>query len=114
MSDADLTRAHRGEIADRNYDLDTLFDVLSDQRRRRLLYALVEAETTTVADLTETVSERVAAGRTELGLAFHHVHLPKLAAAGLIDYEPKAGTVRYDEDPFLEEVLAWTAQEDRS
>lgn len=43
--------------------------------------------------------------REDTLLSLHHVSLPKLAAAGLVEYDGTAGTVRYDGDDRVERVL---------
>ena len=81
-----------------------LLDVLTDDRRRRVIAVLARAphETVTLTGLAVTVTTveedtaladldrgRLAAVRSTL----HHVHLPKLADAGLLEYDPERRTV---------------------
>ncbi|WP_459192994.1 DUF7344 domain-containing protein [Halosimplex sp. J119] len=81
-------------------DPDALFELLADPRRRRLLEVLEETgrgERAPLADLSERVA--VAEGTTEgearhgVAVALHHVHLPKLDEAGLVEYDPETRVV---------------------
>jgi DNA-binding transcriptional ArsR family regulator len=75
---------------------DQLFDVLADPYRRIVLSRLFErAEPVSVDDLAAEVAEAtesravdVPAGDSRrIGIRLHHVHLPKLASAGLVERE---------------------------
>lgn len=76
--------------------------VLSNRRRRLLLQQLQEHESMSVRDLAEQIAvmdqqtnieslgeEAI----TEVEVALHHVHAPKLADAGLIEYNERRGIV---------------------
>lgn len=94
--------------------LDADFDVLSDPHRRYLLYHLfsMDDDVTDLDAAVDAVCEYEAAGtgsddrppreavRTEL----HHVHLPRLRKVGLLDYDSRQGTIRFDGRPSLEEL----------
>lgn len=84
--------------------LDTVFDLLSNSRRRYLLYYLAEVDDD-VVELSAAVgavgeyeaTEPDAGGRSPreaTRIALHHDHLPRLANAGVVDYDPRQGTVR--------------------
>ncbi|RKD95710.1 DUF7344 domain-containing protein [Halopiger aswanensis] len=96
-------------------ELDELFSLLSNRRRRRLLYALASADQTVVersqlvawlADVeasgeaasSETLEDRIAHD-------LHHNQLPCLEEAGIVDYDPRQGTIRDDGLPFRTEWL---------
>ncbi|GAB3320208.1 hypothetical protein EI982_12960 [Haloplanus rallus] len=87
--------------------LDAVFEVLADARRRRVIRVLSggETEVTTVATLAEALAERDPAPVDRLVVSLGHVHLPKLDAAGVIDYLPDRSTVRYDGAPLAERLL---------
>ena len=78
---------------------DSMLDLCQNQHRRIVLGTLAEEQRTlTLNDLTKVVlkynhhtpiieaSEDVL---TEIRLSLYHVHLPKLASEGLIDYDPE-------------------------
>lgn len=84
---------------------DQLFDALADERRRAVLDALSAAEQPVdVHRLAERVAARERRGddagrpprdavRRAL-VSLHHAHLPKLADAGLVEYDADARVVR--------------------
>ncbi|QPV64984.1 hypothetical protein I7X12_10395 [Halosimplex litoreum] len=98
-----------------------VLDALADATRRAALAELVDSgATATVGELTETLAERraganqgtarsgVATARADLQTALHHVHLPTLAEAGGITFDPETGLVAAASDtPFDRE---WTAR----
>lgn len=81
--------------------LDELFDVLSDRRRRFVLYHLGDAGGSTTRDaLVDRIAAREAAdgdgdgpNREHVVAELHHVHLPRLSDAGLIEYDQRNGDV---------------------
>ena len=83
------------DVADSALDRDTRFDVLSHQHRRTIITLLAETQTLTRGELTTqlaaavtgTAAQPTAEHRRQLRIALHHNHLPKLADAGLIEYE---------------------------
>lgn len=93
--------------------VDELHGLLASERRRLLLSYLVEHRDDDVAicDLTDAVIERErpepgpATHRVRVETDLHHVHLPKLTDAGLLDYDPVAGSVTYVGSDRLEALL---------
>lgn len=92
-------------------DWDAVLSCLSDDRRRAALATLAEREEPTdVPVLAFEVAERVE--RTAhpdvdaLARDLHHVHLPKLADAGLVDVEDGGTSVRYLGHADLEAVAS--------
>jgi hypothetical protein len=79
--------------------LDTLYELLSSERRRLALGALIDAETPLVR---EELARRIAVRRdggtvdetavNDVAISLGHVHLPKLVAGGLVD---RTGDDRY-------------------
>ncbi|MCU4802230.1 hypothetical protein OB920_17785 [Halobacteria archaeon HArc-gm2] len=77
-------------------ELDELFDVLADARRRCTLQSLSDAGGTASFDeLVGDVARQTVARpigreqRREIATTLYHVHLPKLASAGLVaDFDP--------------------------
>ena len=82
--------------------VESLYEVLSHPTRQALLYALRGTDTATVGAivraLVETDECRFDGGErldeiNRVEVALHHAHLPKMDAAGVIDYDPEAGTI---------------------
>ena len=69
---------------------DELFDQLSHPARRRILFELAVADAGDAFDAEEFATEAAPAGRTRVDL--RHNHLPKLAAAGYIDWNRQTDT----------------------
>ncbi|MFB6150614.1 MAG: hypothetical protein ABEJ40_02295 [Haloarculaceae archaeon] len=108
-----------------------LFSLLADRDRRRLLLLLCDTEAVEVPGAlrtrgeAEAVPARGRAGRPDpgasnfagdpLAVRLRHVHLPKLAAAGLVEWDRDAGAVsrgpRFGEAEPLLELLAGNAAE---
>lgn len=88
--------------------VDAVFDVLSNETRRHVLYFVTRgAPRADVAAVGDFVHES-SAGRSDrerVAIDLHHRHLPKLAEAGLIDYDERSATVVYRGDPLLESCL---------
>ncbi|MFC4438393.1 MULTISPECIES: DUF7344 domain-containing protein [Natrialbaceae] len=99
--------------------LDLVFDLLSNRQRRYVLYYLYEQPdgVATVDELTDHVvalEHRTASSEGEDASDVHretirtelqHVHLPKLADAGMVEHDQRSDTVRYWSQPSLEEWL---------
>ncbi|WP_415381355.1 hypothetical protein [Halosimplex sp. TS25] len=78
---------------------DSLLDLCQHQHRRIVLGTLAEEQRSlTLNDLTKAVlkynhqtpvTEASEDVLTEIRLSLYHVHLPKLASRGLIDYDPE-------------------------
>lgn len=95
-------------------ELDTVFELLSDRRRRYVLYTMYRTEggSMTVDRLATQVrrmeddhattgerrAERIADDLRER-------QLPKLADAGIVEYDDRSETARYHGRPALEEWL---------
>jgi len=105
MSEEYGSRGEQGEAErdDGPIEFDRLFSLLSTARRRYALYCIVETPVTTLST-TELVNElaalegRASDGippRDEIELTLRHTHLPKLSAAGVIDYDPERSVVSY-------------------
>lgn len=86
-------------------DPDSLFDTLADTSRRRVLAALFDTRTRSVNDLARTLadpdgqpgdrqpSESSTDAVERYHLRLHHVHLPRLADAGLVSYDADQSVV---------------------
>ncbi|GAB3672364.1 hypothetical protein GCM10028856_25440 [Halopiger thermotolerans] len=95
--------------------MDEQFSLLSNRRRRRLLYALVAADGAVVerSQLVARLADVEASGAGEsdetleerIARDLHHTQLPQLEDAGIVDYDQRQGTVRYVGLPFRTEWL---------
>lgn len=71
-------------------------EVLAAERRRITLNILADlTETVELNDLATVVAERKNNGvdSERIALTLHHIHLPKMADAGVINYDPDATRV---------------------
>ncbi|GAA0669915.1 ArsR family transcriptional regulator [Natronoarchaeum mannanilyticum] len=85
-----------------------ILDALAHGRRRNVCEVVAAAEREFLP--LEEVSERVAsrdhdgADPQTVRVELHHVHLPKLDDAGLLEYDHELNTVRYESDPVVESI----------
>ena len=87
---------------------DEIFEVLADRYRRRLLVALIDRNPMTVSTRAERNRER--SPTADDPIQKRHVHLPKLAGYGFIDWNREQDIVvkgpRFDEiEPVLELLI---------
>ena len=104
---------------------ETALTLTADSRRRKVLQHLMENgdEAITIDELVAGIEGDVspparATGDAEerLRIELHHTHLPKLAAAGLIDYDERNGTLQYHAREDIEALVRFveeTFQESR-
>lgn len=93
-------------------DMDDVFEVLSDWRRRAVCryFASVDRTTADVETLAPVISEQGSActdGVTDTSLStirtqLEEEHLPVLHRIGLIDYDERSGAVKYWGSPTVE------------
>lgn len=104
-----------------SFDEPDALELLAGRRRRYVLYYLMNAPDDSV-DLEELVDrvrdyEREAEGsvpdehRHRVATSLHHCELPKLVDHGVVDYDPRSGTVRYHGDRTCEQLLTSLASE---
>ena len=84
-------------------EADVIYDVLSERRRRHVLRCLQEYdESMTLADVADEVAVRELGKRItdisaetvmEIYLSLYHSHVPKLTAAGLVEYDQERDLV---------------------
>lgn len=100
--------------------VDRILEILSHPGRREILGFLVDAssETCSIDEVVDHLAaERDAADsaaeQRRLALQLRHVHLPKLAQEGVIEYDPSTGALRYlpddDLETWLERVRDWAS-----
>ena len=85
----DDRRFHR--LLEADADVDGLLECLADERRRRVLAALLDREEPVAReDLAGAVADESTA---DCRTALHHRHLPKLDTHGLVEYDAGTGRV---------------------
>lgn len=95
--------------------------IIADPRRRHVLQALLETAggVAELDDLVDRVVERERAAdhdvpedhRQRIALSLHHVHLPRLYEANVVEYDWRNGTVRYEGDDVIEACLVAVAEQ---
>jgi len=85
----------------RTITLDRLFTVLSAAPRRRIVTALLDDRSRDVDGLVVAVDPEE---RSRTMVSLHHVHLPRLDDAGVVEWDPDAGTV--SRGPAFETILS--------
>ena len=74
-------------------DADAFYRLLADRERRALLGVLLERSgPISMEDLRGRLAD-VIGEEDHAGIRLHHVHLPKLDEAGLVEYDPAAGRI---------------------
>lgn len=84
-------------------ELETVLDLCGDRHRRVVLAVLAsEQRPRSLDELAGAVEEHAveepetaasSGDRKQVRISLHHVHLPKLAEAGLVDYDPEQRVV---------------------
>ena len=108
-------------LADENAaEVSAAFDLLSNARRRGVLYAVGRDGRATVDDLAERIAEWQCDDESadsptadEVRTSLIHSHLPKLVDAGVVAYDRSTGIVRLTESATdLEPYLRRTDESD--
>jgi hypothetical protein len=81
--------------------VDTVFELLAHERRRQLLFALLDTPPDGSLRVADGLLTRDGSGDWEIEL--RHRHLPKLADAGVLDWDQERGEV--SRGPAFEAVL---------
>ena len=93
---------------------ETALNLTADSRRRKVLRHLMENsdEPITIDELVAAIEDDATpqTGATKdieerLLIELRHKHLPKLADAGLIDYDERTGTLRYHPQENIEALV---------
>lgn len=115
MSDTDTGKDGGGLNSRSNLDavddctLNQAFDLLRDQRRRYVLRALFATDETVLStdDIADEVlaRDRDAVDRDVVLVGLHHDTLPRLADAGVVDFDARTDTVRYRGSELLDDIL---------
>ncbi|MFC7134308.1 MULTISPECIES: response regulator [Salinibaculum] len=93
-----MTGDDNGSGTRRRTDLpsSTIFEVLADRRRRTVLFHLRQHRAATVDELVDVLDEVVELdtdSSERIAASLVHTHIPKLAAGGLVTYDPDEGVV---------------------
>lgn len=109
----DETSATQADIPDAALSLNAILELLAHHHRRWILRVLSDASdhTATLDGLvehlikqeTERTGEQL--GRDQIEMQLHHIHLPKLTEAGVIEYDTRSQELRYWRHDRLEEFL---------
>jgi DNA-binding transcriptional ArsR family regulator len=96
---------------------DTYIQLVADQRRRRILQTLREAESASVDELADQLAADGGDSAEQISVDLHHNHLPKLADANVVEYDSRSNAVRYSPpkrfEAVAESVLEEPIQSDR-
>ncbi|WP_224448281.1 DUF7344 domain-containing protein [Haloprofundus salilacus] len=90
--------------------IDRLYSVLANEDRRAVLdyFDGTPGETASLEDLADYLVDRRdgedARSHERTLVRLHHVDLPKLAAAGIIDYDARTHTISYRGHPRVEKI----------
>lgn len=119
-NDSGSSTATRSEAGGVSNSLDTAFELLARERRRKVLYCLRDSDgLLSLSELADRIAEREApksAGDDvyqEITISLSQVHLPKLEDAGVIDYDHAERRIEHQGDPFVEMLLARAARIER-
>lgn len=77
-----------------NRPIDDAFAALSHPRRRQLLFALLRDDPQTVHPHGQTAPAGETDAPDDLTVALQHVHLPKLTATGLVEWDKETDEIR--------------------
>lgn len=88
-------------------ELDELLTILADQYRRDVLSYFRDTSTVdaSVDDLVSEVREQGHGTEEQVAIRLSHVTLPRLAEAGVIEYDTRSETVKYHGHPELEALF---------
>lgn len=100
-----------------NSPTDAAFAALSDPYRRAIVASLLRREAAVVDDgeLVDQLVDRVEGidDRNRAVTELRHVHLPKLDAVGVLEYDPRDNVVRADRDVLVDHLERAEATIDR-
>jgi len=87
-----------------------IFECLADGYRREIIAALRDRGESSLHELARSLAD--ASDRTErLERELHHRHLPKLADAGVVEYDPKERAIAPTERTAAADVVVRTVEQ---
>lgn len=103
----------RASRVDSSPSVDDVLGVLAHPMRREVIRFCTEQQVvqTDLDAIVEYLNHETgwadeAIDRDQLKLRLHHLHLPKLADGGLLEFDPRSGQVRYRSHDMVESWLA--------
>ncbi|WP_336022710.1 DUF7344 domain-containing protein [Halobellus salinisoli] len=94
---------------DKAPQMSQLLDILSHSIRREIIHFFenhTDSRTAPINELVSHITNRVpAACEEELEIELFHTHLPKLAHADWLTYDPRSGDIRYYGHDHVEDWL---------
>lgn len=111
---------NRNTASDRTdaLSLDACLELLANQQRRTIVGMFLESQTDQ-APIDEVITEIIEAeaartgerpGHDTIASTVSHVHLPKMAEAGILEYDTRHQDIRYTGGPRIEAI--YTAIQD--
>lgn len=95
---------------DRDRSIDATLRALADEHRRVTIRYLMGTPDGTASfdELRDHVTAHSSGddGPRDVAIRLHHVHLPLLVDADIVDYDPRSETVRYRAASLVENVLS--------
>jgi len=89
---------------------DVVFECLADRRRRAIVAALRDRGAASLRELADSITDPN--DRTkQVELELHHRHLPKLADAGLAEYDPDDRRIEPTDGAAAADVVARTVEQ---
>ncbi|WP_436347360.1 DUF7344 domain-containing protein [Natronorubrum sp. FCH18a] len=87
--------------------IDNLLLLLANHHRRAILSYFRDstADVSSVSDLADEISEQYHGDSERMVRQLHHSALPRLADAGVVDYDARSNMVRYNGHTELETLL---------
>lgn len=95
------------QITTRHDRPDDVLTLLADAHRRSIIayFRSSGSDDATLTDLAAHVCEQSDEHVEPVTSRLHHVHLPRLADAGVVEYDPRSETVRYRGTDDVEQLM---------
>lgn len=91
---------------------DDVLTLLADADRRAIIayFRNAHSDDATVSELATHIRDRRDDHGEQETARLHHVHLPRLAEAGVVEYDPRSETVRYQGTDDVEALVDCLAE----